>query len=108
MVAMGNNRIDMVRCISQLLVNLQKDVVANGTKLDRAIHDLDKLDTKVSGLSSTMTWVKGFGAAALIFISAGVAIIWWLVGDNFSQMKAQLLQQVKEPPIVISPPGPKR
>jgi hypothetical protein len=94
--------------VIQLLVTLQKEVVANATKMDRAISDLDKLDTKVSGLSSTLMWVKGFGAAALVLLPACAALIWWMVGDNFNQMKAQLLQQVREPPIVITPAPTKR
>jgi hypothetical protein len=88
--------------VIQLLVNMQKDVTANATKLDRAIIDLGKLDDKISKLSSTITWIKGFAAAAFLLIPICVTIVWWFMGDRFTDIKNQIMH-MKDPPIVITP-----
>lgn len=87
--------------VIQLLVELQKQTTAIDTKLNRAISDLEKVDDKIAKLSSTMTWVKGFGAGMVLLIPLCAAVVWWFVGDNLTQMKVQLIQATKQPPIVI-------
>jgi hypothetical protein len=85
-------------------VAVQRELAANTTKIDRAISDLAGIDKKVGDLGSSFTWVKGFGAAALILIPLCAAIIWWFVGDQIGQMKGQLLQ-LRAAPSITAPPS---
>ncbi|WGR90996.1 hypothetical protein MTX26_10130 [Bradyrhizobium sp. ISRA443] len=77
-----------------MLVTIQKELAAQGAKVDRLITDVKETDGHVSDLKSSFAWAKGFGAAALILIPICGAIVWWLIGDQINQMKTQLLREI--------------
>jgi hypothetical protein len=90
--------------VIQLLVEVQKELAANTTKVDRAITDLHNLTARVDGLRISFAWAKGFAAAAVILIPIAAFVVWWLIGDQINQLKAQLLGST--PPAVASPQPP--
>jgi hypothetical protein len=74
--------------VFQSLIEIQKDISILGTKTDRLILDVDKLekkvdkridalDEKVDKLSHALAWAKGFAVAAVLLIPISAAVIWW-------------------------------
>jgi hypothetical protein len=98
--------------IIQLMVELQRDTVAIGPKLERVISDVGTLSGKVDDLRMSFAWAKGCAIAALVLIPICAGFVWWLIGEQLNQMKAQLLQarpavsQPAQPPPSIQPPRP--
>jgi len=90
--------------VIQLLVEVQKGLAANTTKIDRAISDLHNLTERVDGLRISFTWAKGFAAAAVILIPIAAFVVWWLIGDQINKLKGQLLSS--NPPAITSPQPP--
>ena len=90
--------------VVQLLVELQREVLPFGAKLDRAVADLSELRKEVQDLQGSYMWVKGFAAAAVVLIPVCAAIVWWLVGDQIGDLKSQLM---RSPPAQIQQ-GPKQ
>lgn len=90
--------------IIQLLIELQRDVATLKAKTD----DIADLKSKVGELKESLVWVKGFAAAATILIPLCAAIIWFFVGDQFNQIKTQIIQArpVQTGP-AATPPTPK-
>jgi len=76
--------------VLQTMMELQKDLTMIGTKTDRLIIDIDKLDRKVDQVSSTLTWAKGFGVAAVVLIPICAGFVWWLAGTKIDQMRDEL------------------
>lgn len=89
--------------IFQSLIEIQKDIATNTTKIDRLIKDVEKLDTKVDTVSHAIWLAKGFGLAAVILIPICAAVIWWLIGAQLEHLRDQLLEASK-PPVVQSVP----
>jgi hypothetical protein len=90
--------------VIQLLVAMQKELSAQGAKVERLIVDVNEVDKHVSDLKGSFAWAKGFGAAAVILIPVCAVIVWWFIGDKLNQMKAQLL--LETPSISRSAPAP--
>lgn len=84
------HRYDVLNVL-QTMVELQKDITMIGTKTDRLIIDVEKLDQKVDQVSGTLTWAKGFGFAAMILIPICATIVWWLVGAKIEQIRDAVL-----------------
>jgi hypothetical protein len=81
----------------QLLVEVQRENSSQGTKVDRLISDVEKVDRKIHELQTSFTWVKGFAAAAMILIPICAGIIWWLIGDELKQIRVQLQNRAQAP-----------
>ncbi|PNE10474.1 MAG: hypothetical protein CR217_14170 [Beijerinckiaceae bacterium] len=81
------HRYDVLQVL-QTMMELQKDITMIGTKTDRLIIDVDKLDQKVDRVIGTLTLAKGFGIAALILIPICATVVWWLVGAKIEQVLA--------------------
>jgi hypothetical protein len=90
--------------VLQTMMELQKDIITIGTKTDRLIIDVDKLDQKVDQVSGTLTWAKGFGVAAVILIPICAGFVWWLVGTKIDQMRDELFRPPISQPSQLPPP----
>jgi len=93
--------------VLQTLMELQKDLSAVGTKTDRLIADVEKIDEKVNDLHASFSWAKGFGVAAVLLIPICAAVVWWFVGDQLTKMRDELMAGLHtQPPAVTSPSTP--
>lgn len=89
--------------VLQSLVEVQRELTANSTKIDRLIDDTKDLSGKVGSLETTTAWAKGFAVAALVLIPICAGIVWWLVGGQLSAIRDQILHAI--PPQAVEQPA---
>lgn len=91
--------------VFQSLIEIQKDISSISTKTERLITDVGRLDSKVSGIETSLALAKGFGIAAIILIPICAAIVWWLIGTKLEHLRDQLLEMPKPAPMQqVTPP----
>jgi len=89
--------------VLQLLVEIQKELTSNTTKVDRLISDTAKAGDKVSELERMLIWARGFAVAAVLLIPIMAGIVMWLVGGQLESIRDQLLTP---PPAAAGPATP--
>lgn len=82
--------------VLQSLIEIQKELTANSTKTDRLINDVSGLINKVDSLGITWAWARGFAVAAFILIPICAGIVWWLIGDQLSAIRDQILRAMPD------------
>jgi hypothetical protein len=88
--------------LHQTMLEVHKELSANSAKLERAIQDLNSIESKVESMSSSFNWFRGFFAAAAILIPGFIGIVWWLIGAQITDLKNEIL---KGAPVAQAPPA---
>lgn len=89
--------------VMALLVEIQKDMSANATKVDRLISDVANLTSDVRSLGTTLSLAKGAAFAALVLIPICAGIVWWLIGGQLESIRDQILA-APQPAHTAAPP----
>ena len=79
--------------LHQTMLEVHKELSSNTAKLDRAIQDIGSIDGKLSNLSASFTWFRGFFAAAAVLIPTFTAVVWWLIGSQITDLKNEILKR---------------
>lgn len=76
--------------IMQSLMDIRRELSSVATKTDRVITDISRLDDRLDKVRSKISRFEGvtFGAGIVIVLFA--SMLWWLVGDQMTQIRDQL------------------
>ncbi|WP_132271472.1 hypothetical protein [Neorhizobium sp. JUb45] len=74
----------------QSLMEIQRELSSVATKTDRVITDIGRLDDRLDKVRSKISRFEGvtFGTGIVIVLFA--SMLWWLVGDQMTQIRNQL------------------
>lgn len=89
--------------LHQTMLEVHKELSSNTAKLDRAIQDIGAIDLKLTSMTTSFNWFRGFFAAAAILIPVFIGIVWWLIGTQITELKNEIL---KGAPIAQAQPNP--
>lgn len=76
--------------IMQSLMEIQRELSSLTTKTDRIIIDVDKLDNHVDGLRTKIARFEGISFCAGVLLVIFGVVLWWLVGDQLTEIKNQI------------------
>lgn len=93
--------------LHQAMLEIHKELSGNTTKLDRVIADVGKIEIKLAAIESSFSWFKGFFAAAAVLIPLFMGIVWWLIGNQITDLKNEILRGPVAPQAQPLPPNQK-
>jgi hypothetical protein len=76
--------------IMQSLMEIQRELSSVATKTDRVITDIGRLDDRLDKVRSKISRFEGVAVGAGIVIVLFASMLWWLVGDQMTQIRDQL------------------
>ena len=76
--------------VIQSLIEIQKELSALSAKTDRVIDDVKLLNSHVDDLRKKLNWAEGFAVAAAVLIPACATLIWWLIGNQLTDIKNKI------------------
>ncbi|MDP9836059.1 hypothetical protein J2T09_000801 [Neorhizobium huautlense] len=76
--------------IMQSLMEIQRELSSVTTKTDRVITDIGRLDDRLDKVRSKISRFEGVAFGAGIVIVLFASMLWWLVGDQMTQIRDQL------------------
>lgn len=76
--------------IMQSLLEIQRELSSVTTKTDRVITHIGKLDDRLDKVRSKISRFEGITFGAGIAIVLFASMLWWLVGDQMTQIRDQL------------------
>jgi len=89
--------------VAQQLHEMAGDLARNSERTDRLIADVGDLAKDVKGLNRSLTFAKGFGAAAVFLIPVCAAMVWWLIGGKLDDIRDEMYRGI--PKTVTSSPA---
>jgi len=77
--------------VIQSLIELQKSVAALGTKQDRLIADVEKIDGHMDRVRQKIGRAEGILICGFVLVGLFAGFVWWLVGGQISALRDQMM-----------------
>lgn len=86
------------------MIEVTRELSANSTKIDRLIKDVEKTETSIGGLKKSFYVATGVVVASGILFSLFGTFLWFLLGNQMTAVKDELLRKMPPPATVTRQP----